>query len=73
MTIVNNGDRRSLVIPGVFAGTCGISRGRLAFGPVPPAIELLRVYAATIDGRPVVLSNVQPAGDGRSYIAQVLG
>jgi hypothetical protein len=71
-TLIDNGRRAPLVIPGLFAGIAGMSRGQVAFAP-QPGVKPLATYAATLDGQPVVLTNVQPAGDGRSYTAQVLG
>jgi hypothetical protein len=73
MSVIDNGKRVLLVIPGVFAGIAGMSRQTIAFTPQPGVGKLKAVYAVTLDDQPAVLTNVQPAGDGRSYTAQVLG
>jgi hypothetical protein len=73
MSVIDNGKRVTLNIPGVFAGIAGMSRSTVAFAPQGVAGKLKPIYAATLDEKPAVLTNVQPAGDGRSYTAQVLG
>jgi hypothetical protein len=73
MTVINNGRHAPLTIPDVFAGICGWSRGQVAFTPPAPISQPKAAYPATLDGSPVVLTNIQLASDGRSYTAQVLG
>ena len=71
--IIDNGTQGHLTIVGVFVGTCGLSAGKVAFSPPPGVKKLNPVYSAMLNGRSVVLRDVKPAGDGRSYTAQVLG
>jgi hypothetical protein len=73
MSVIDNGKRVLLNIPGVFAGIAGMSRRRSHSRRRAGVGKLKAVYAATLDEKPAVLTNVQPAGDGRSYTAQVLG
>lgn len=70
---IENGTQGQLVIAGVFAGTCGLNAGKVAFSPAPGEKKLEPVCRATLNGKPVVLSDIRPAGDGRSYTAQVHG
>jgi hypothetical protein len=68
--IINNGERKRLIIAGVFDGICGVSRGLVAFLPnrvgTPP--ELAR--GGLLDGDPIMLTEVQRAGEGPSYTAR---
>lgn len=73
MTMIQNGHRWSMTIDGVFQGDCGVSGGRIAFRPLSPASVTKAHYAAVLNGRDVVLADVLPAGDGKSFTAQVLG
>lgn len=73
MTIIQNGHRWPLQIEGVFDGECGVGDGRIAFRPLAPGLVSKANYSALLNGRSVVLSDVRPAGDGRSYTAKVLG
>lgn len=69
---IDNGHRTKLVIPGVFSGACGLSRGVVSFAPAR-GLKLAPVYAAQLDGSPVVLRDVAPSDDGVNYSAKVLG
>jgi len=71
--ILNDGARAVLSIPGVFAGSCGVARGLVAFVPPVPILSLKTAYSAFLDGKPVVLANVKAADIGPGYTAQVLG
>lgn len=68
--IINNGERRQLVIDGVFDGSAGFHRGVLAFVPnrTKRAAELAR--DGVLDGEPVSLT-IERDGLGPVYLARV--
>lgn len=68
--IIDNGSTLPLVIQGVFEGTAGVSRGRVAFTPNRIGRPPLLARGALLDGEPVMLSDVQLAEDGRSMTAR---
>lgn len=70
MTIINNGERRSLVIEGVIDGVCGTNRGRLAFIPNRVGRKALQARGGLLDGQPIKLIDVALSDDGRSYTAR---
>lgn len=71
--IIQNGHRWPLSIDGVFEGECGVGDGRIAFRPVSPALIAKANYPGRLNGRSVVVTDIKPASDGRSFTAKVLG
>ena len=67
--IVDNGKRRSLVIAGVFEGTCGESEGVLSFIPNLFGKPAVTARGGLLDGDPVSLS-IEAAPDGRFFTAK---
>jgi hypothetical protein len=68
--IVDNGSRRHLQIGGVFDGTCGVSRGVIAFIPNRFDKKPEQARAALLDDEPVRLSGIRSTADGRAYVAR---
>jgi hypothetical protein len=67
--IIDNGVRRELVIAGVFNGTCGESRGRLAFIPNRFEKRPEEQRGGLLDGNPIRLCDVHLDGEGPAYTA----
>jgi len=67
---IDNGDRQYLSISGVFEGTCGVSRGVIAFTPNRFGRSPEKARGAALAGEPILLTQVQPSGDGQSYTAR---
>ncbi len=67
---IDNGERRPLIISGVFDGICGISRGVLAFTPNRSSKRPQDARSGILDGEPVMLVDVMPSPDGRAYTAR---
>lgn len=67
--IIDNGTRRNLTISGVFHGTCGESRGRLAFIPNRFDKRPEDQRSGLLDGDAVRLFNIQIDGEGPAYTA----
>lgn len=67
--IIDNGNRRHLIIAGVFDGTCGESEGVLSFIPNCTGKEPSAARGGLLDGAPVILSIT--AGPHRPFFSAV--
>ncbi|WP_294390430.1 hypothetical protein [uncultured Sphingomonas sp.] len=68
--IIDAGEQLPLHIHEVFEGVCGVARGMVAFTPNLTDRAPGRVHGALLNGRTVILHDIEPAGDDRSYIAR---
>lgn len=58
--IVDNGTQSRLVVPGVFEGMCGVSRGKLWFVPNVDRLDPARATVAILDDKAI---RIQPVKD----------
>lgn len=58
--IVDNGTQSRLVIPGVFEGMCGVSRGKLWFVPNSDRLDPARATVGILDEQAI---RIQPVKD----------